>query len=259
MALFLAAMNKPVAHCRPDGCLNLPLCRYKRRFLSKYHLMCQHYFVYSWHNTISQMAKIGYLFLSRNLATRDEDRNWMKEFGCKDIIEEDGIQEKFRPEWRRMLTHLQHGDEIVVSKLSNALRGTRELGVFLGLCQDYEVRIVSIHDEIDSKGELFPETTASSVLEVIGRLTHEATLIRRSESRLLQRRKDMKPKTEKEGVRMKREKTVVSMYNAGHSIDDIWKVSGYRSRTSVFRVLNRNGVQLNRGRHQGPIKRNVKK
>ena len=72
------------------------------------------------------MAKIGYLFLSRNLATRDEDRKWMKEFGCKDIIEEDGIQEKFRPEWRRMLAHLQHGDEIVVTKLSNALRGTRE-------------------------------------------------------------------------------------------------------------------------------------
>ena len=32
------------------------------------------------------MAKIGYLFLSRNLVTRDEDRAWMKTFGCKDII-----------------------------------------------------------------------------------------------------------------------------------------------------------------------------
>ena len=49
------------------------------------------------------------------------------------------------------------------------------------------------------------------------------------------------------------------MNNAGHSIDDIWKVSGYRSRTSVFRVLNRNGVQLNRGRHQGPLPRKNKK
>ena len=185
------------------------------------------------------MAKIGYLFLSRNLVTRDEDRAWMKTFGCKDIIEEEGIQEKFRPEWRRMLAHIQRGDEIVVSRFSNALRGIRELGVFLGLCRDYEIRIVSIHDEIDSKGELFPDTTVASVLEVIGRLSHEATLIRRSEARMLQRRKDMKPKTEKEGI--------------------IWKVSGYRSRTSVFRVLNRNGVQLNRGRHQGPLPRKNKK
>ena len=205
------------------------------------------------------MAKFGYLFLSRNLVTRDEDRAWMKEFGCTDIIEEEGIQERFRPEWRRMLAHLKDGDEIVVSKLSNALRGIREFGVFLGLCKDYGVRIVSIHDEIDSKGELFPDTSVGAVLDVIGRISHEATLIRRSEARMLQRRKDMKPKTEKEGMRMKKEKTVVSMYNAGHSIDDIWKVSGYRSRTSVFRVLNRNGVKLNRGRHQGPLGKRTKK
>ena len=205
------------------------------------------------------MAKIGYLFLSRNLVTRDEDRTWMKEFGCNDIIEDEGIQERFRPEWRRMLAHLKDGDEIVVSRLSNAFRGIREFGVFLGLCKDYGVRIVSIHDEIDSQGELFPDTTVEAVLDVIGRISHEATLIRRSEARMLQRRKDLKPKTEKEGIRMKKEKTVVSMYNAGHSIDDIWKVSGYRSRTSVFRVLNRNGVKLNRGRHQGPLGKRIKK
>ena len=118
------------------------------------------------------MAKIGYLFLSSNLVTRDEDRAWMKEFGCANIIEEEGIQEKFRPDWRRLLAHIQRGDEIVVSRFSNALRGIRELGVFLGLCRDYEIRIVSIHDEIDSKGELFPETTVASVLDVIGRLSH---------------------------------------------------------------------------------------
>ena len=205
------------------------------------------------------MAKLGYLFLSRNLVTRDEDRAWMKEFGCTDIIEDEGIQERFRPEWRRMLAHLKDGDEVVVSKLSNALRGIREFGVFLGLCKDYGVRIVSIHDEIDSKGELFPDTSVGAVLDVIGRISHEATLIRRSEARMLQRRKDIKPKTEKEGIRLKKEKTVVSMYNAGHSIDDIWKVSGYRSRTSVFRVLNRNGVKLNRGRHQGPLGKRTKK
>ena len=205
------------------------------------------------------MAKIGYLFLSRNLVSRDEDRAWMKEFGCNDIIEDEGIQERFRPEWRRMLSHLKDDDEIVVSRLSNAFRGIREFGVFLALCKDYGIRLVSIHDEIDSKGELFPDTTVGAVLDVIGRISHEATLIRRSEARMLQRRRDIKPKTEKEGIRMKKEKTVVSMYNAGHSIDDIWKVSGYRSRTSVFRVLNRNGVKLNRGRHQGPLGKRTKK
>ena len=205
------------------------------------------------------MAKIGYLFLSRNLVSREEDLAWMKAFGCGDIIEEEGIQERFRPQWRRMLSHLKKDDEVVVSRLSNALRGIRELGVFLGLCKECGIRLVSIHDEIDTKGELFPETTAGMVLDVISRLSPEATAIRRSEARMLQRRKDINPKTEKAGMKLKREKTIVSMYNSGHSIDDIWKVSGYRSRTSVFRVLNRNGVQLNRGRHQGPLGKRKKK
>ena len=205
------------------------------------------------------MAKFGYLFLSRNLVTRDEDRAWMKMFGCGEIIEEDGIQERFRPEWRKMLSHLQKGDIIVVSRLSNALRGIREFGVFLGLCNDYGIRIISIHDEIDSSGELFPDTTVGKVLGTIGRLSSEATLIRRSEARILQRRKDLNPKIARERIRLKREKTVVSMYNAGHSINDIWKVSGYKSRTSVFRVLNRYGVKLNRGRHQGPLGKRTKK
>ena len=207
---------------------------------------------------MENMEKIGYLFLSRNLVTRDEDRAWMTKFGCGTIIEEEGIQERFRPEWRKMLSRIQSGDVIVVSRLSNALRGIRELGVLLGLCKEYGIRLVSIHDEIDSKGKMFPDTTAGDVLDVIGRISAETTAIRRSEAGILQRRKDMKPKTEKESIRLKKEKTVVNMYNSGHSIDDIWKVSGYKSRTSVFRVLNRNGVQLNRGRHQGPIKRTVK-
>ena len=47
--------------------------------------------------------------------------------------------------------------------------------------------------------------------------------------------------------------------NKTNNIDKIWKVSGYKSRTSVFRVLNRHGVQLNRGRHQGPLKKRSEK
>jgi hypothetical protein len=43
------------------------------------------------------------------------------------------------------------------------------------------------------------------------------------------------------------------MYNNGHSIDDIWKVSGFSSRSSVFRILNKYGVSLNRGKFSGPL------
>lgn len=204
------------------------------------------------------MAKIGYLFLTKTLASRDEDLAWMRSFGCDPIIEEEGTPEKYRPLWRRMLSRLSKEDTVVVSKLSNALRGIRELGVFLDLCREYRVRLVSIHDGIDSKGELFPGTGVPDVLDTIARLSSEATAVRRSEQGLKSRSEVRRP-TAKQGLRQHRDKTIISMYNAGASIDDIWKVSGYACRASIFRVLNRHGVTLNRGHHHGPLGKRVKK
>ena len=200
------------------------------------------------------MAKTGYMFLSRNLHSHDEDLAWMKDFGCESIIEESGSQEKLRPEWRRMLAGLRKGDTVVVSRFGNALRGIRELGAFLDLCNEVGIRLVSIHDRIDSGNLLFPDTTQADILRTIGGLSAEATSIRRSENRMLMKRKG-KVNLVKDALRVDREKAIVNMYNSGVSLDDIWRMSGFKSRTSVFRVLNRNGVQLNRGRHQGPIKK----
>jgi len=47
----------------------------------------------------------------------------------------------------------------------------------------------------------------------------------------------------------------INLYAAGHPIDDIWKASGFHSRSSVFRILNKYGIKLNRGKHSGPIKK----
>lgn len=191
------------------------------------------------------MAKIGYLFLSRSLSTRNEDLAWMKEFGCERIIEEEAIQEKMRPQWRKMIAGIGKGDTIVVSKLSNAVRGLRELGAFLDLRKTYGLRLICIHDGVDTSGEFFPDTSAVDILDVIGSLPAETVSVRRSSARVLRLRKDqvVTPKTK---LRLDKEKMIVNMYKAGHQVEDIWKVSGYKSRTSVFRVLQRNGVEPNR-------------
>ena len=192
------------------------------------------------------MAKTGYLFLAKGYHDQEEDTAWMKEFGCGSIIVEEGVKERLRPQWRKLLTLVKPGDVIVVSRLSNAVRGIRELGAFLDLCREYRIRLVSIHDRIDTANEFFPETTAGDVLDTIGRLSSEATKIRRSEGRLIRNLKEQRKERNKSALRIEKEKTIVNMYKSGHVIDDIWKVSGYKSRTSVFRVLKRNGVVLNR-------------
>ena len=126
------------------------------------------------------MAKIGYIMAISQYDRLEEDRKWMNDYGCIRIVEESDENERNRPLWKQLMVALQRGDELVISKFSNALRGSRELATFLEFCR------------------------------------------------------------------------------ARHPIDEVWRASGFRSRSSVFRILNKHGVTLNRGPHSGPLKKRNK-
>lgn len=98
------------------------------------------------------MAKIGYVMNYAGYGA-DTDKEWMKRFGCAEIIEEQ--QEcGLRAEWDKLLGRLNKGDELVVSKLSHIIRETRQLSYLLEYCRLKEIRLISIHDCIDSGNEL---------------------------------------------------------------------------------------------------------
>lgn len=61
------------------------------------------------------------------------------------------------------------------------------------------------------------------------------------------------PTKEKNVSKSEREKNIIAMYNNCHFIDDIWRASGFSSRSSVFRILNKHGVSLNRDKFSGPL------
>ena len=42
----------------------------------------------------------------------EEDRSWMKEYGCVQIIEERDADEKQRPLWKQLMTAMERGDEL---------------------------------------------------------------------------------------------------------------------------------------------------
>lgn len=200
------------------------------------------------------MAKVGYIYSTGQHDTFATDKTWMEEYGCCRIIEEDEDQEKMRPEWKQLMDCLERGDELVISKFSNALRGVRELAMFLEFCRVKVIRIISIQDRIDSRGELFPNTSIADVLFMFGSLPEEVITLRKSATHVERIKTGIKPQknqTPKKGI--DREKNIVNMYNNNYSIDDIWKVSGFKSRSSVFRILNKYGVKLNRGKFCGPL------
>ena len=126
------------------------------------------------------MAKIGYIMATAHYDKLEEDRQWMQQYGCVKIVEENDADEKSRPLWKQLMIALERGDELVISKYSNAIRGARELAMFLEFCRVKVIRVISIHDRIDSKNELFPETKPSDVLLMIGSLPDEALVLRKS-------------------------------------------------------------------------------
>ena len=200
------------------------------------------------------MAKIGYIYLAEAYDSIQADKVWMEQYGCVRIIEEKTEDEKLRPEWKALLMTLERGDELVISKLSNALRGSRELSFFLELCRIKVIRIISINDKMDSKDEVFPALKTSELLDIIGSLPAEVATLRKAAAHIM-RLRTVKTKTKATKSRQERETTIVNMYNSGHAIDDIWAVSGFKSRSSIFRVLKKYGITLNRGPHSGPIKK----
>lgn len=117
------------------------------------------------------MAKVGYIFIATNGEEYAEDKAWMQQYGCVQVIEELSEHERLRPMWKQLISSLERGDELVVSRFSNALRGTRELATFIEYCRVKVVRIISIQDRIDTFDELFPDTKPSQVIRMFGSLS----------------------------------------------------------------------------------------
>ena len=195
------------------------------------------------------MAKVGYVMNYAGYRA-NTDKEWMKRFGCNEIMEEQQDYE-LRTEWNKLLRRLNKGDELVVPKLSYIIRETRQLSYLLEYCRLKEIRLISIHDRIDSGNELFPETQMSDILNVVALLPKEAFDIRKSSDAVRKVKSRMRTLSPVDYNRIERKEFVVNMYKSGHLINEIWKASGFRSRSSVFRVLKEAGITLNRGRKKG--------
>lgn len=196
------------------------------------------------------MSKVGYVINYAGYGT-DVDKEWMKRFGCTEIMEEKQECGPLRAEWNKLLRRLNKGDELVVPKLSYIIRETRQLSYLLEYCRLKEIRLISIHDCIDSGNELFPETQMSDILNVVALLPKEAFDVRKSSDAIRKVKSRMRTLSPVDYNRIERKECVVNMYKSGHLINEIWKANGFRSRSSVFRVLKEAGITLNRGRKKG--------
>ena len=131
------------------------------------------------------MAKVGYIFEANSYDAFDADKEWMRQYGCVQVVEESVGHETLRPRWKQLMSNLERGDELVMSKFSNAVRGLRELSALIELCRIKVVRIISIHDKIDTDNKLFPDTTPAEVLAMFGALPEEVAVLRKSSDKII--------------------------------------------------------------------------
>lgn len=199
------------------------------------------------------MAKVGYIYQAVGDETLSTAREWMEEYGCVRIFSDSSRNEKLRPKFQEIKEILNRGDELVLAKFSNTVRETCDLSSLIELCRVKAVRIISIGDKIDSHGKLFPHTSAQDVLAMVGCLPEESLAQRQQNWHTSIIRRHGETNSTKVILKDDRELNIINMYHTGHTIDDIWHASGYASKASVFRILNKHGVELNRGKHSGPM------
>lgn len=99
-----------------------------------------------------------------------------------------------------------------------------------------------------------PTLKTSDLLDIIESLPAEVATLRKASAHIMRLRM-VKTETKATKSRQERETTIVDMYNGGHAIDGIWAVSGFKSKSSIFRVLKKYGIPLNRAPHSGLIKK----
>ena len=95
--------------------------------------------------------------------------------------------------------------------------------------------------------KLFPDTTPAEVLAMFGALPEEVAVLRKSSDKIIRLQQSISiPISKKSMSKTERDKKIVDMYNNGYSIRDIWKESGVQSKSTVYSILNKYKVQLNR-------------
>lgn len=186
--------------------------------------------------------RLGYIMFSSSPECKEDDINKLEMVKCDKIFVDQPEHEKERPQWRKMLSEVRRNDEIVILKLSNAIKELVAVASFFEICRVKKVRIISLKDKFDSLDEMFPSSTAELV-NAIGSFPGDILSLKMSsEYACTVRKKKSSFQTSKE----EREKRCVDLYNNRTSIEDIKEEVGFRSNSSVYRILKNKGVKVNR-------------
>lgn len=178
-----------------------------------------------------RMKQVGYINMSQYNEHFDHFTANMNKQQSPVVHVESG-DEQGRPKWKKFINELSEGDTAIIQSFTNAFRNHGELIFFLKLCSKKKIRLISLEDNIDTSDELFDVSRTSAVFEA---------LIKMSSYRPVGTEPSFDPDfampSKYEDQVLKRHRAIINMYNAGFKAPDIMIKLGYKSASSIFRVL----------------------
>ena len=187
------------------------------------------------------MARIGYIVTELPEQRIEEDEQRIKKENCDIIYRERYNVEGKNKELKKLIDNLNDRDEVIFLSMANAFKGVRQLCLFLNISRIKNLRIIFLRDRIDSYGEKY-ESSTENLLHAISTLTEESYAIRKI------RKLSGKRERSRSQARQLRNEKCVDLYKAGVPTDEIKKQIGFRSKSSVFRILRASGVKTDRRR-----------
>lgn len=187
--------------------------------------------------------RIGYIMLNPSAEGIGEDIDRLEAAKCDQIFREQFENAEKRPQWEKMLKELQRNDEVVIIALSNAVKGLNQIATFFELCRIRKIRVISLNDRFDSEDRMFPAST-SQLVYAIGSFPADIKSQINSGARISAVRK--KIKTSSQIGKKEREDRCIELYNSGICIEDIKFETGFKSNSSIYRILKNNGIQVTR-------------
>lgn len=185
------------------------------------------------------MARIGYIVTELPEQRIEEDEQRIKKENCDIIYRERYNVEGKTKELKKLIDNLNDRDEVIFLSMANAFKGVRQLCLFLNISRIKNLRIIFIRDRIDSYGEKY-ESSTENLLHAISTLTEDSYAIRKI------RKLSEKRERSRSQARQLRNEKCVELYKAGIPTEEIKKQVGFRSKSSVFRILRASGVKTDR-------------
>ena len=183
------------------------------------------------------MARIGYIVTELPEQRIEEDEQRIQKENCDFIYRERYNVEGKTKELKKLIDNLNDRDEVIFLSMANAFKGVRQLCLFLNISRIKNLRIIFLRDRIDSYGEKYESST-----DAISTLTEDSYAIRKI------RKLSEKRERSRSQARQLRNEKCVELYKAGVPTDEIKKQVGFRSKSSVFRILRASGVKTDRRR-----------